>query len=69
MQVAIALGAAVYLWNAGTGGIEELCSTTEEDDYITSLSWAADGMPTSHPFPQATTQQCYAFWRLSLDVN
>jgi hypothetical protein len=42
-QVAIALGVAVYLWNAGTGVIEELCATTEEDDYITSLSWAADG--------------------------
>lgn len=48
-QVAIALGAAVYLWNAGTGDIEELCSTTETDDYITSLSWAADGAP--HPAP------------------
>ena len=44
-QVAVALGAAVYLWNAGTGNIEELCSTTEEDNYITSLSWAADGAP------------------------
>ena len=43
-QVAIALGAAVYLWNAGTGDIEELCSTSETDDYITSLSWAADGV-------------------------
>ena len=43
VQVAVALGTAVYLWNAGTGVIEELCATTEEDDYITSLAWAADG--------------------------
>ena len=43
-QVAVALGTAVYLWNAGTGVIEELCATTEEDDYITSLAWAADGV-------------------------
>ena len=45
LQVAVALGTAVYLWNAGTGVIEELCATTEEDDYITSLAWAADGAP------------------------
>ncbi len=43
--MAVALGTAVYLWNAGTGVIEELCATTEEDDYITSLAWAADGVP------------------------
>jgi len=37
--VAVALGAAVYLWNANTGDIEQLMECSEEDDYITSVSW------------------------------
>lgn len=41
MQIAIALGPAVYLWNASTGSIEELCSCPETD-YITSVQWASD---------------------------
>jgi len=41
--VAVALGAAVYLWNANTGDIEQLMECSEEDDYITSVSWGADG--------------------------
>lgn len=40
-QIAIALGPTVYLWNASTGSIEELCSCPE-NDYITSVQWAAD---------------------------
>lgn len=43
-MVAIALGPTVYLWNAGSGDIEQLCQTAaDSDDYITSVSWAADG--------------------------
>ena len=43
-MVAVALGPTVYLWNAGSGDIETLCSTAEgTDDYITSVQWAADG--------------------------
>ena len=35
----------VYLWNAGTGSIVELCNTAPEtDDYISSLSWLNDGV-------------------------
>lgn len=41
MQIAIALGPTVYLWNASTGSIEELCSCPE-NDYITSVQWATD---------------------------
>ena len=42
--VAIALGPTVYLWNAGSGDIEQLCQTApDSDDYITSVSWASDG--------------------------
>ncbi|KAK9821213.1 hypothetical protein WJX81_000438 [Elliptochloris bilobata] len=41
--VAVALGAAVYLWNAGSGSIEQLMECAAEDDYVTSVAWAADG--------------------------
>lgn len=41
-QIAVALGATAYLWNAADGSIEELCSLPGEGDYITSLKWAAD---------------------------
>ena len=42
--VAVALGPTVYLWNAGSGDIQQLCQTAEDtDDHITSVSWAADG--------------------------
>lgn len=39
----MALGTAVYLWNANTGDIEQLMECSEEDDYVTSVSWGADG--------------------------
>lgn len=39
----MALGPSVYLWNAASGDINQLMSTNSEDDYITSLAWAADG--------------------------
>jgi cell division cycle protein 20 (cofactor of APC complex) len=35
----------VYLWNAATGNISELCSTQEgDDDYNSSVSWLDDGV-------------------------
>lgn len=42
LQIAIALGPTVYLWNASTGSVEELCTAKNEGDYITSVAWAAD---------------------------
>ena len=35
----------MYTWNADTGGINQLCQTSpaDEEDYITSVSWGADG--------------------------
>lgn len=38
----MALGPTVYLWNASSGSVEELCTAKNEGDYITSVSWAAD---------------------------
>ncbi|OSX75027.1 hypothetical protein BU14_0258s0032 [Porphyra umbilicalis] len=42
--LAVALRDTVYLWNASSGTIEELCrASSGADDYVTSLSWIADG--------------------------
>jgi cell division cycle 20, cofactor of APC complex len=41
--LAVALGQTVYLWNAASGGIEQLCETEREDDHVTSVSWSPDG--------------------------
>ncbi|KAK4538459.1 hypothetical protein CDCA_CDCA18G4484 [Cyanidium caldarium] len=43
--LAVALGQAVYLWNASTGGIELLVdlADTASDDLITSVRWVHEG--------------------------
>ena len=42
--LAIALGQTVFLWNAGTGDIEELCSFDEGPNaHISSVSWVQEG--------------------------
>lgn len=41
--LAVALGPAVYLWDAASGSITELMALDNEDDYISSLSWTAEG--------------------------
>lgn len=43
--LAIALGTTVYLWNAGTGDINELTQTDSNnpEDFVTAVQWAADG--------------------------
>uniref|UniRef100_A0A1B0GCS7 Cell division cycle protein 20 homolog n=1 Tax=Glossina morsitans morsitans TaxID=37546 RepID=A0A1B0GCS7_GLOMM len=40
--VTVALGSCVYLWNAGTGSIQELVEY-EEGDHACALSWIQDG--------------------------
>ncbi|MEW5318494.1 MAG: hypothetical protein WDW38_009711 [Sanguina aurantia] len=42
-MIAVALGRSVYLWNSTSGTVEELCQCPGEGDYISSLSWGADG--------------------------
>ncbi|GAX80860.1 hypothetical protein CEUSTIGMA_g8295.t1 [Chlamydomonas eustigma] len=41
--IAVALGRTIYLWNAGTGSVEELCRSPNEGDYICSVAWSTDG--------------------------
>ena len=40
--LAVGLGSAVYLWNASSGTVDELCSL-DEDEPVTSISWCQDG--------------------------
>lgn len=40
--LAVALGNSIYLWNAGTGQIEELL-TLEGSDHVCSLAWIQGG--------------------------
>ena len=54
--VSVALGSTVYLWNADSGDIQQLTQTKDEDDYITSLSWAADGRHIAVGTNSAETQ-------------
>lgn len=45
--LAVALGPAIYLWNAADGSIDMLCDLAEEDgaeeDYVCSVDWTTDG--------------------------
>lgn len=46
--LAVALGPAIYLWNAADGSIDALCDLAEEpgadeEDYVCSVDWTADG--------------------------
>lgn len=40
--LAVALGTSVYLWNAGTGIIDQLLDLNGAD-YVTSLCWVPNG--------------------------
>lgn len=44
-QVAIGLGAGVYLWNASTGSVHMLMELEggEDGDYVSSVSWSNNG--------------------------
>lgn len=53
--VAVALNQSVYLWNASSGDIQELL-TCQGDDYVTSVSWAADGTHVAVGFSNSLTQ-------------
>jgi cell division cycle protein 20 (cofactor of APC complex) len=41
--LAVALGPTVYLWDAGSGSISELCSLPGPEDYVTSVAWIKEG--------------------------
>lgn len=41
--VTVALGRVIYLWNAGTGNIEQLREYDSVGDHACSLSWIQEG--------------------------
>lgn len=41
--LAIVLGQTVYLWNAGSGDINELCTFDEGLEQVTSVAWVQEG--------------------------
>lgn len=41
--LAVALGGTVYLWDAEKGKIQELCQSSNEEDYITSVKFVTEG--------------------------
>jgi len=42
-HLAVALGAHVYLWNAGSGQISQLCELNGSDEYVCSVKWVDQG--------------------------
>ncbi|KAG2377975.1 hypothetical protein C9374_008597 [Naegleria lovaniensis] len=41
--LAVSLCESVYLWNGETGEINKLMSCSQQDNYVTSVSWVEDG--------------------------
>ena len=41
--LAVALESAVYVWNATTSTVSELCDLADSGDQVTSLNWSAKG--------------------------
>jgi len=42
-HLAVALGAHIYLWNAATGKITQLCELEGPEDYVCSVKWVSEG--------------------------
>ncbi|GJD06373.1 Anaphase-promoting complex subunit cdc20 [Galdieria sulphuraria] len=55
--LAVALGSSVYLWNASTGDIQELCNVSQ-DEMICSVSWVPDG----HHLAVGTSMKDVQLW-------
>lgn len=54
--LAVALGPAVYVWNAESSGITKLCELPGEDSYVSSVSWMNDGEVLAVGCDDATVQ-------------
>ena len=42
-QLAVCLSGHVYLWNSGSGDIQQLMELDCAEDYISSVSWVKEG--------------------------
>jgi WD40 repeat protein len=56
--LAVALGANLYLWNGGTGTIQQLL-TLEGSDYVCSVSWIQEGNCLAVGTSMGVVQVCY----------
>jgi cell division cycle protein 20 (cofactor of APC complex) len=57
--LAVALNQSVYLWDASTGGIQELMNVdSTPDDYISSVAWREGG----HHIAIGTNSNCVQLW-------
>jgi len=54
--VSVALGDTVYLWNATSGEINELCRTETAEDYVCSVSWVENGSALAIGYSNSTVQ-------------
>jgi cell division cycle protein 20 (cofactor of APC complex) len=46
----------VYLWNASSGAIQELCRSEQEGDYVCSVSWVENGSALAIGYANSTVQ-------------
>jgi WD40 repeat protein len=56
--LAVALGANIYLWNAGTGKIQQLL-TLEGSDFVCSVGWIQEGNCLAVGTSMGVVQVCY----------
>ena len=64
--IAVALGPAVYLWDAKSGTIDELMALEDESDYVCSLKFIPGGTHLAVGTATANTPQCQVAPRLAM---
>jgi len=58
--VALSLSGTVYLWNASSGSITELCEIdSSADEYVSCVEWAKDGNVLAVSNSLGAVQVCY----------
>lgn len=55
-HMAVALAAGVYIWNAADGSIVQLCQREDEEQYVSSVAWIAQGNVLAVGDSTGTTQ-------------
>jgi WD40 repeat protein len=63
--LAVALNTNVYLWNAGTGNIQQLL-TLEGSDFVCSVNWIQEGNCLAVGTSMGVVQVCYVMQRISV---
>ena len=58
-HVAVALGSAVYIWNASAGDIVQLMSIEEPEQYVSSVKWIKEGNILAVGTSTGNVQVCF----------